>query len=466
MTQAFQLIVVMVLARLLSPKDFGIVGLTAVFTGIVIAFNELGMSAAIIQRKDIDNDHLSTSFWANIIMGIILFVLFIIISPFIANFFQEDIIKSILIVSSLGLIIGSFSIIHKALLEKNLDFKKITAVEVCATFVSGIVSILLAIKGFGVWSLVIGGLSSNIVTVIILWNMTKWRPSLRFSFRHFKELFSFGSNVMGSKIVGYIAMRIDYLIVGKLLGTIPLGYYSLARNLTSFPVQKVSWTIMRVIFPAFSTIQEDNNALIKGYTKVIKYVSLITFPMLAGMFVVAPEFVLVFYGEKWSPIIILLQILAIESAFVSIGTLTNTMQYVKGRSDLQFKWQIYTTITLPIAIVIGSKYGIVGAAIALTIMMSIYVAILQMITNRLIGLGTYKFIKEIIPATICSAILIIGIEIYRRLIFIDIGLIYMFISSVFIGMIVYLILIRTFYGDIFSETKLLLKEMRGKKVKV
>lgn len=463
LTQTFQIIVVMILARLLTPKDFGIAGLATVFIGLVAAFNELGLSAAIIQRKNISQDHLSTSFWANIFMAIILFLIFALISPFLADFFKEDMIEPILIVSSLGLIIGSFGIVHKTLLEKNMNFKKITMIEVFAGFISGTISIILALKGFGVWSIIAGSLSNSIISIIMLWRISDWRPTLKFSYLHFKELFKFGGNVMGSKLVGYIAMKIDYLIVGKILGTTSLGFYSVARNLTSFPVQKISWTIMRVIFPAFSSIQENNNILVTGYLKVIRYISLITFPMLAGMFVVAPEFVLIFYGEKWTPIIILLQILAIEAAMVSIGTITNTIQYAKGRSDLQFKWQTYTTVTLPVAIIVGATYGVVGVAVALTVMMGIYIYIIQYITNRLIGLKMTTFIKEMIPATVCSIILVIGVELFKIAGNFDkTEIIYMFISSILIGMAIYILLIKTFYSHIFGDVISLFKEMKGK----
>lgn len=465
-TQGFQLVVIMILARLLTPEDFGIVGLATLFTGLVGVANELGLSAAIIQRKDIEELHLSTSFWANIIMGLTLFVIFFLVSPLIAGFFKEDTLRPILIVSSVGLVIGSFGIIHKALLEKGLDFKKAGIVDICAAFISGTVSILLAINGFGVWSIVFGSIASSIVSVVILWRMNKWRPSFKFSFAHFRDLFRFGGNVMGSKFVGYIAMRIDYIVVGKMLGTAPLGYYSLARNLTSFPVQKISWTVMRVAFPIFSAIQDNANALKYGYLKTIRYVSLATFPMLAGMFIVAPEFVPIFYGEKWSPVIILLQILSIEAAFVSIGTMTNIVQYAKGRSDIQFKWQVYTTVTLPIAIVVGTKYGVVGAAVMLTIMMAIYILIIQAITNRLIGISMFTLVKEIVPATMCSMSLVVGIYIYKNIHFVgNAELIYVLISSILIGVIVYMIMMKTFYNHIFGEIKLLFSEVRRKTIK-
>ncbi len=465
-TQVFQFIVIIILARLLSPEDFGIVGLVTLFTGLITVINELGLSAAIIQRKDVNDVHISTSFWSSIFMGVTLCILTIILSPLVANFFHEDLVRPVLMVSSIGLIIGSFGIIQRALLEKSLNFKSITIVEVCASIGSGIVSILLAIKGFGVWSIVAGSISTNIISVIALWKLSTWRPSLQFSMTHFRELFKFGGHVAGSNLLNYVAMKVDYLIIGKVLGTTSLGYYSLARMLTSFPVQKVSWTVMRVAFSAFSKIQDNKNAMKTGYLTVTRYISLITFPMLAGMFVVAPEFIMTFYGEKWNPIVILIQILCFEGIIVSISAITGTVLYSKGRSDMQFKWQIFTTIMMTISVLIGSNYGIVGVAIAFTIMMIALSCIIQYLINRIIGINMMEYVKEIVPATICSIALIVLVIIYKMVInsqidTIEINVTTVLLSSIFIGTIIYIMMILKFYGSIFNEMMFLVREMRG-----
>ncbi len=460
--QIFQFITIIILARLLTPEDFGIIGLATLFTGLISVINELGMSAAIIQRKDISDTHMSTSFWASICMGITLFILTVVISPFVADFFNEELIRPILIVSSIGLVIGSFGVVQRALLEKNIDFKNITVIEICAAFGSGTISILLAIKGFGVWSIVLGSVSGTFISIVILWKISKWRPSLKFSFKHFKELFSFGSNVAGSQLLNYIAMRVDYLIIGKMLGTTSLGYYSLARMITSLPVQKVSWSVMRVTFPAFSSVQDNRDVLKKGYLNVIKYVSLITFPMLAGIFVVAPEFIHTFYGTKWIPVIALVQILTIQGAIVSVSAMTGTIQYAKGRSDIQFKWQIFTAIIMTIAVLIGSNYGITGVAISLTITTFVLAFIIQSITNKLIDLHMRNYLEEIVPATVSSTLLVIGVITYKNIITInmDNNMLVTLLSSIGIGIMVYLLLIWKFYKYIFNDAKLLIHEMR------
>jgi len=462
-TQLFRFIIIVILARLLTPEDFGIVGLAAIFLGFITTINELGLSAAIVQRKEIDELHLSTSFWASVIAGMTLFIIVVLASPFVADFFHEDIVQPILIVSAIGLIIGSFIVVHHALLEKSLTFKKLAIAEVCAAFVSGMVSISFAINGYGVWSLVFGGLAGGFVSVVILWKIVAWRPSLRFSFARFKELFGFGSHVMGSRVLNYIDSNMDYLVVGKLLGTSALGYYSFAYHLIMFPLTRISTMVTRVTFPAFSTIQDDNDTLRKGYLKVVRYISLITFPMLAGMFVVAPDFVVVVYGAKWAPMILPLQILCLAGAISSVGHTVGTILLSKGRADIQFKWNIFTAIVLPIAVIIGANYGIAGVAAAITVMTVSLFPIIQMITNKLIDLSMYSYFKAICPAIIGSITLIIFVEAYQRmsLTIYDLSAIGMLVSSAIIGIIVYILLLRIAFNDLFKELRSLIHKIRG-----
>lgn len=461
-SQGFQFIVIIILARLLYPEEFGIVGMAAIFTGFISRFNELGLSSAIIQRKDVNEIHLSTSFWTSLGAGTILCILTILVSPYIADFFREDLVRPILIVSSINFIVGSFSVIPRTLFSKSLEFKKLAIVEISATFISGILSILLAINGYGVWSLVLGGLSSSFISVLILWRLSPWRPSLIFSILHFKELFAFGSHVMGSSVLNFIDSNVDYLVVGKMIGASALGYYTLAYNLMTFPLYKISTIVTRVTFPAFSKIQDDNKALQNGYLKAVKSISLITFPMLAGMFIVAPEFIVVIYGSKWTPMILPLQILCLAGALKSIGTTVGSILLSKGRADIQFKWNIFTVIVLTIAVLIGVKYGIVGVASMVTISTVLLFFIIQKITNKLIDLSMYNYLKSIYPAFIGSITLIIVVNIYQRIIMVY-GLTdaSMLISSALMGIIVYVMFMRVFFYNLLREMRFIIKEIRG-----
>jgi PST family polysaccharide transporter len=461
-TQVFQFIVIIILARLLYPEQFGIVGMAAIFTGFISRFNELGLSAAIIQRKNVDEIHLSTSFWTSLGTGTILCILTILLSPFIADFFKEDLVRPILIVSSLNFIVGSFNIIPRTLLVKNLNFKKTAIADICAAFVSGTISIILAINNYGAWSLVFGGLINSFISGLILWRINPWRPSSKFSISHFKELFSFGGHVMGSNILNYVDTNVDYLVVGKMIGAAALGYYTLAYNLITFPLQKISKIVTSVTFPAFSKIQDDNQKLKDAYLKVVQYISLITFPMIAGLFIVAPEFIVVIYGSKWVSMILPLQLLCPAGALKSVGTTVGSIILSKGRADIQFKWNICTAIVLTIAVIIGVNYGIAGVAAMISIVTVLLFLIIQNIANKLIGLSMSSYLMAIYPAIIGSITLIIAVEVLKKILIIysvpDIGIL---ISSVLIGIVVYILFIRIFFNNLLKEIRIFIKEMRG-----
>ncbi len=460
-TQGFQFAVRIILARLLVPKDFGVIGMALIFTALIQTVNELGLNAAIIQRKDINKKHLSTSFWISIFMGVILCILAVIASPLIADFFKERLVQPVISILSVGFILGSFGAVHRTLLQKKIDFKSVAITETGAAAFSGIVSLVLALLGFGVWSLVMGVLMGSFGRSALLWLRCPWRPSMMFDFESFKELFGFGKNVMGSRILNYINANADYLLIAKFLDVTSLGFYTLAYQIAIFPLSRISSIITRVTFPTFSIIQDNNANLREGYLKAIKYTSLITFPLLAGLAIVAPEFIPIVIGEKWMPMVLPLQILCVAGALKSVGTHVGSILLSKGRADIQFKWNIFTTIVIPIAVLIGVRYGIIGVATAITIMSLSLFLIIQKITNRLIDLSFYEFFKALYPAAVCSVILIASVLAFQRLNLLislqDVGFL---AGSIVMGAIFYILAIRVVDNNILKEATILIKQAR------
>lgn len=459
-TQIFQFIVITILARLLLPEDFGIIGMAVIFTGLVQTINELGLSASIIQRKNITENHLSTSFWISLGLGIILCITTVTISPYIADFFKNELVGPVVSVLSIGFISGAAGVVHKSLLLKNIDFKKIAIVEIIASVMSGAVSVTMALLGFSVWSLVFGTVLGNFARMVLLWVVCTWRPSVIVDLTSFKELFTFGVHVMGSRFLNYIDSNADYLLIGKFLSATALGHYTFAYQLSTFPLSRISSIITSVTFPAFSIIQDDNDMLRYAYLKVIKYISLVTFPMLSGLIVVAPDFIPIVFGEKWTPMIIPLQILCVAGALWSIGTTVGSVLMSKGRADIQFKWNVFTAIVLPIAILIGIRYGIVGVAMAMTITSCILVFIIQKIVNNLINLNSSDFFKALYPATFGSSILILSLITFQKLI----SIIYLhdilsLVGSLIVGVMSYFFTIRILFSNDFDEISELSNQM-------
>jgi len=458
--QVFRFVFTMLLARLLVPDDFGIIGMAAIFIGLVSTVNELGLSASIVQRKEVHERHLSTSFWTSIFVGLVLFVMTLIISPYVADFFKTAIVQPILDTLSVTFIIGSFVVVHSAMLTKNLDFKRLAKAEVFSELVSGSMAVYLAFTGFGVWSLVWRTIIGNLIFVVLLWTINPWRPTMSFDLKSFNELFGFGANVIGSNFVNYAAKNVDYLVIGKFLGAMSLGYYTLAYQMITFPLYRVSVVITRVMFPAFSMVQGENERLGRGYLAVTKYLSLITFPMIAGIFIVSPEFIPIVMGEKWVQVILPLQILCLAGALQSVGVACGPVLLSKGRADLSFKWSIIKLFALIAAILVGIKYGIIGVAVTVTILSFLFFWIMQKIVNDLIGMDFRNYLKALYPATLNSVIMIISVYLFKEIAFrfLDLPSIAVLACSVILGTFMYLAVLRLLYNDIILELRSLMRQ--------
>ncbi len=428
-----------VLARILSPSDFGLMGMIMVVIAFVTMIADLGLGAAIIQRQDINKEQLSTFFFLNIILGIILCSIVHLFSGFIAIFFKKAELTNLLKVISFSFIIISIGQVFRTLLQKQLNFKTLAKVEVSGIAIYGIFSIFLAIKGFAVWSLIYGFLIRQIWETCSLWIISSFKPSLVFNLKEIKHLINFGFYVFGERIINYFNRNLDYIIIGRFLGSEALGFYTLAYQLMLFPISKISNSVTKVIFPAFSIIQYDNKKIRGSYLKIIKYISLVTFPMMAGLFVTAPEFINVIYGVKWQPTILILQIFCLTGTLQSIGTTNGTILYAKGRADISFKWNCFAVCCIAAAFVIGVKWGIVGVAIAYAVATTALFPIIRSITNWLIGLKWKDFLKQFINQTIGAVLVIMSVLCFKVLsnIIFKLSQTYILICSVLIGIIVY-----------------------------
>jgi len=462
--QVFQFVITAILARLLFPKDFGLVGMAAIFSGLVGTVNDLGLSSAIIQRKELDNSHLSTSFWASLVMGIIIFGIAFVVAPFAANFFEKEIVAPIIIVSSIGFIIGPFGVVHRSLLSKELKFKKIAIIEISATIISGITAISMAFLGFGVWSLVFNGLAANMTKVILLWILCQWHPSIQFSKERFKELFSFGANVTGHRIANYIGANIDYFFIGKFLGDSALGLYTLGYSLATYPQRRLSSIVTKVAFPAFSKIQDDNERIRRNYLKSITYISLVVFPLLISMIILAPYFIKVIYGNKWIPMIIPLQILCVAGFNYAIGTTTGSIFFSKNRPDIAFKMTLGLRVGLLgtlVFIAINVNHSIIGVAVAVVSYTLITRFISQWLANRLIDLKMKNYLWSLFPA-VMGCLVMAGVLIgyhYIQNISLKLSDLQFLVSSIIIGGLTYFAFLKLAKVKSFDELLRILSEM-------
>jgi O-antigen/teichoic acid export membrane protein len=403
--QGITFIVGIILARILSPKEFGLIGMLAIFIAISQSFIDSGFRQALIRKQDCTEKDYSTVFYFNIAVGLLSYLLLYGSSNYIANFFNEPILKELIIVLALGLVINSFSIIQSTLLMKIINFKLQAKISVIASIFSGIISIYMAYTEWGVWSLVALTLSRYTITSLLLWFWSKWKPIWYFSKKSFKELFSFGSKLLISGLIDTIYRNVYFLVIGKYFSAVELGYYTQADQFQSLPSTNLQGIIGRVSYPVLTTIQDDIPRLKEAYKKIIKSTMLITFVLMFGMAAIARPMILTLIGDKWEPCVIYLQMLCFVGMFYPLHALNLNMLQVQGRSDLFLRLEIIKkALAVPI-IIIGVIWGIKTMILGLLSSTLIAYYLNSYWSGRLIGYSFMEQVKDITPSFLLASIM-------------------------------------------------------------
>lgn len=363
--QAMSWALTMLVARLLSPSDYGLMGIAVIVISFSRILCEFGMATAIVQKKDLQKIEIDTVFWLTICTGILFYTALYFLSPGIAFFFDSMEVKSVLKILGVNFIIGGAVTIPLALLVRDLKFKEKSISEFIAAITSNSLILILAFKGFGVWSLVTGSICNNLILLVLVCYYQKFIPYFEFSIKKTFEILKFGSHIVGSRILWYFYSKSDFIIVGKFVNKENLGVYSIAFQIASMPIDKVAEIINPVAYATFSKLQDNAEELKKYFLLFVKGICVVLFPALSGLAMVAPEFVSSVLTMKWNGIILPLQCLCI------VGIVRVTVQPIasllnaRGKAHLNLKYNLLSTLLMPMAFLIGVKInGITGVVMA------------------------------------------------------------------------------------------------------
>ena len=351
-------IIGIILARLLSPKEFGLLGLLTIFFALSQTLIDSGFGNALIRKKECTQTDYSTVFFFNLTVGIAIYLVLFMNAGYISIFFKEPVLKPIVRILGLTIIISSLTLIQGTILTKRIDFKLQSKISVVSSVLSGIIGIFMAYSGFGVWSLVFRNLSGALFSSLFLWIWNNWRPIMVFSKTSFNEMFGFGSKLLISALINSVYNNIYYLIIGKYFSVKELGFYTRAEMFKNLPSQNIIGIISRVTFPVLAEIQGDKAMLKAGYKRMITSMMLITFVLMLGMAAIAEPMVITLIGEKWRPSIFYLQMLCFVGMTYPLHALNLNMLQVQGRSDLFLKLEIIKKLLAIPTIVIGVLFGI------------------------------------------------------------------------------------------------------------
>jgi PST family polysaccharide transporter len=368
-TRILDFITKLILARLLLPSDFGLVAIGLLVVNTLRLFQNLGFEAALIYRKD-DKEYkaANTAFILILITGTILFVLAYFSSPIVAMIFNNATVEPVVKVLAFTFIIFSFGAVPSTLLEKELEFKKKVLPETLAVLGHAAVAITLAILGYGVWSLVFGQVASSIISVVLIWIVSDWRPTFTFDMRVARELFDYGKYIVGASVVIFLVTNIDDAFVGRMLGMSALGFYTVAYMIANLPATQVTHLVGRVMFPTYSKLQTMEYVLKETYIRTFQLVTFISIPISGFIFILAPEIVIVLLGDKWMPMVPALRVLCVFGATRSFRATFGPVFQAAGKPIIITRLaSINLVLMLVIIYPLTLKLGILGAAIAVVV---------------------------------------------------------------------------------------------------
>lgn len=356
--QGIQFILSFVIARQLLPSDYGLIAMLTIFMAIAQCFVNSGFSNALIQKQNRTNTDYSTVFYFNIVVGVLMYLLLIIISPIVASFYGQPILKEIILWIGLNLVINSFATVQNAILTINLDFKRQAFISVLAVLVSGSIAVYMALKGYGVWTLVVQGLLSSSINTLLLWMTSRWYPQLKFSVSSFKELFSFGSKLLIGGLLHTIYTNLYTLVIGKVFPIKELGLYSKASSLSQYPSTNITGILDRVLYPVLCRLQDENQILTEKFYLFIRLTAFGVFPLMIGLSVLSEPLIRLVLTDKWIGVVPYLQILCMAYMWDPIMRMSWNLLNVKHRSDYSLKSEIIKKITALTILLVSIPLGI------------------------------------------------------------------------------------------------------------
>ena len=392
-----------ILARILSPADFGIIGMTAIFMTLSTSLVDSGFTGALTRKKDAVKADFDTVFYFNLAVSCLLYAVLFFCSPFIARFFKEPILVPVIRILGISLIINAFGIVQKIILVRRIDFRTQAWISLVSSFAAAVAAVAMAFYGFGVWSLVVLQVGKLAVSTILLWSVSKWYPGLCFSRKSFRDMFSFGGRLLITSIISAIWSEMYSFIIGKMYSSSVLGQYSRADKVKNMVTSNVSSVMQKVSYPVLASIQDEGERQINVYRKVLKTTVLISFTAVFGVWAVAGPFILTFFGDQWLPAVGYLRIMCFSGLFLPLMMCSANVINADGRSDITLVLEILKTVMGLIPVVFGIIFSVeallwsmVGVSFILFVVHAAYV-------SKVIHYSVGRQLADILP-TLCVSI--------------------------------------------------------------
>lgn len=396
-TQVSRLVVSVVLARLLTPSEFGVVAVAMVVMLVAWQLTDLGTAAVIIQRDVVDDALVSSLFWFNLLLGVFLAAVTVAVAVPLATFMgQPHAAPAVAVIGAVSFV-GAMGNMHHALLRRTMQFGRLATIAIANALVNAVVGIGLALAGAGVWALITGTVAGVTVSTGAAWWYERWRPSLVLSVRRLREVARFSIEFFWSNVLAVVFAQLDKVIISRLLGAAPLGIYTVAQRTVLSPTQTVSSAVSTVSFSAFSRGQDNPAMLRSGATRAAGVVALVVFPAMVGLAVLAEQAVSVVYGDRWAAAVPVVQVLAFVAGVQALSCVTASVMLAKGRSDWLFRWALAYCLVGGAVMVVGSQWGLVGVSLGLASVVAVMTPFEMRMALGLIEMPLRTYLGSLVP---------------------------------------------------------------------
>lgn len=407
--QAFQLVFSIILARLLSPEDFGTIALLSLFTGLASVFVDGGFVGALVQRQNVTLADESTVFWFNLAMGALMALALWAVAPLIAVFYAQPILVPLTALLALNVFLSALGSVQNTILIKALRFKVLMKVTGSAAVLSGLVGAAMAWHGYGPWALAGQTLASTIVTTGLLWYVSKWRPALVFSLSSARQMFGFGSSLLVTALLEVVYSRAYSLLIGKVFGIRELGLYSRADNTQMLPVGILTLVVNRVAFPFFSSIAQNKVQLLKAARMSVRGLMLLCVPMALGLVAVAEPLIAALFGPRWLPVAPIMQVLCLSGLLWPLNAINGNLLLSQGHSPVFLRLELVKKVCGLALLLGGAFFGLMGIAWGQVILSVLSFALAAHYSKRYLGYGAGEQIRDFLPVVAISLPMLLGV---------------------------------------------------------
>jgi O-antigen/teichoic acid export membrane protein len=409
LVQVSRILFAVALARLLTPHEYGLAGMALVFSTLVLVFSDLSLGVGLVQRREITEEDRSTVFWTAAGVGVLLTLAGVTLASPLAAFYGEPEVEPLFATLSLSFVVTSLGATHAALLHRELQYRAVNVRIATSTILGGAAGISVAAAGYGPWALIVWQLVVSVVSTTLLWLSMPWRPRLIFSTRSLRDLGSFGIRIFGVRVLEYVRTNGDKLLVGRVLGSAPLGIYTVAFNIQLLPITRFLVIVQDTLLPALSRIQDERERLAAVWLRATRLVAAVLIPTLLGIIVVAPDLISVLLGERWSAAAPILQIMAGGVIAVSVTAIGFQVLTALDRSATLLRFSLTEVLVLVAALAVGIQWGLSGLALAYGLALLPTRTFLAWLTARTVGVPFRRYLRTVAELALPALVMLASI---------------------------------------------------------